>query len=800
MKISFCWLKRYIKLEKSIFDVSNLLLKNGFEVNSIKSFNLIEKGLPSLIVGKVIFSENFFKCGCNNFKKVFIDIGNNIIKIICLINNHIFLNQNIVVSPVYSFLKIYGFNDFKIKKIKFLNNTSSGLISFRYCFNLLGLNEDIFVLNNFILPGTPAIKFYNFNINNIIDVDITPNRSDAFSHIGIVKDISYILSSETYYPPVLPLVKNKNKNKISIKIDNFNYCSRFSGLLMSGINIQESSLFIKSLLLSVGIKPVNNIIDVTNFILYELGQPINVFDYDKISGNRFFLKKLKKKHNFFTVCNNFISLDESDVVLSDNKKPLSIPGLINSHDSNIDENTSNIFLESSCFFSEFVVDQTKKFSINTDSSFYFSRGTDPNMTVYALRRASFIIEKISKGFISSNIIDTCSENLKTLFIRIYYKNIRSLIGIFISKKKIKSILNSLNIRLIDEHKDSFIVTIPTYRVDLTREVDIIEEILRIYSYNNFISKGLSVKYFSDYNILNSFDIQYRISEFLSSNGYYEIYTNSIVKSSYFANFKNNIKLINPLTEFNDTLRQSLFFSGLEVILNNINRKENDLKLFEFGKIYYKNLNYIEINKLGIWTTGNTESINWINKPRFVNFQDLNSIIYKIINKFNISNFSSDYSNNFLYEYGVNIVVNNVLLLHIGKIKKSILNNFGVFQDVFFSEINMNILLSLINYEKTYEKISKFPLVKRDISLVIKKSINFEDIKKIIKKIENSNIIKSVNIFDIYEGGNLKEDEKSYSLSFVLQETKDTLNSFLINKVINNIINSFKKDLFAIIRN
>ena len=798
MKISFNWVKEYIEIKENLNVISKFLTQSGLEVVSIKKVNLVKKNILHLIFGKVIsFVFNF-----NKLKKITVNTGRKNVFIFCDNLLNININDTIIIAPIGIILNTHNKKKIKIKKIKIHNFLSKGLICSKYEIGINSIKNKILFKNKKFIPGSFIWKYFNTKEDFVIEFDITPNRSDSLFHIGIARELSIILSRPIYYPFINQFKRYKKIIfDIKVKIIDLDYCPRYSGILIKNIIVQKSPNWLINKLYSINVNAVNNIIDIINFVLHETGQPLHVFDYDKIYKKKIIVKKVKKNTKFLLLNNKKIILNGDELMVCNEKEPMAIAGIINGENFIINSNTKNIFLESSFFNSKNISKVKKYHALNTSSSFIHERGSDPNMTIYALKRASLLIKKIVNNSIESDIFDFYPKKIIFFNIKIYYKNIYNIIGKNISYLTIVFILKKLEILVLEKNLNNFIVNIPIYRVDINREIDIIEEIIRIYGYDKIKNlNNLNIKYLSEYNTFSFENIVYKISNLLSSNGYYEIYTNSLTKSKYlnFLNKKNKEKaifILNPLNTLVNTLRQNLVFSGLEAIAYNINRKQFNLNFFEFGKIYYKEKsNYIEKNKLGIWITGDTVSETWIKKNKNITFQDLNFIIYKIINKFKIYNFEFINLKDILYEKIISLYILNKKFITIGKVSSVILNNFHIKQNVFFAEIDFELFLNKIKNKISYNKISKSSLTKRDLSLIINKSVTFNDINKIIK-LKNNKYIKYINIFDIYQGDGLKDKQKSYSLSLML----NIKNSNDINKIINNLIFLFEKKLLAFIK-
>jgi phenylalanyl-tRNA synthetase beta chain len=492
-------------------------------------------------------------------------------------------------------------------------------------------------------------------------------------------------------------------------------------------------------------------------------------------------------------------------MICDQAGGIGMAGILGDKRTSVHSGTKNIFLESAYFDPSVIRKAAKQHAITTDASFRYERGTDPHLTVYALKRACLLLQKIAQGKIASPLIDLYPEKAENFRVEVHYKNITRLLGMSIPKAVVKNILSRLDIAISHGEEDSFIASVPSYRVDVKREVDVIEEIARIYGYDRIEVTGkLGSTYLARTIRPEQNKLRHRVAELMAANGYHEIYTNSLTKSSYAKltdtfDEQQHVTILNPLSKTLDVLRQTLLFSGLEVVAHNINRKQPDLKLFEFGKIYCKKAQqYVENNRLGIWITGSIEATNWIRKPQEVTFQDMHTMLHKVLHRLNFTNFTAQPSQDPLYQASIQVVLEQTKCLTAGKVHQSLLEHMGINQPVFFADINWEVLLSKWKPLNLYQAISKFPPVRRDISLVLNKSVNFEAVRRVIAQ-QNDKLIKDVAVFDVYQGGKLGKEEKAYALRFVLQGRDKTLDDKTIEQVMARLMHAFEDQLGAIIR-
>src|SRR3569623_2061045 len=603
MKLSFNWLRDYIQILENPKEVAQLLTQRGLEVAEMTTFEPIKGSLKGLVIGQVITCEQH--PNADQLKVTLIDIGQDSpLRIVCGAPN-VKTGQKVVVAPVGALLQHHEGAVLKIKKVKIRGEISEGMLCAEDEIGLGSTHEGIIVLDTSLPPGTPANQYFNSQPDTILEIDLTPNRVDAYSHLGTARELGALLDRSVQYPSVEKFKIATQTLPIKVEVHDHNVCPRYSGIAISGVNVEQSPSWLKDKLRAIGLNPINNIVDVTNFVMHELGQPLHAFDYDQIIGKKVMVKTLAPGTDFFALDDKTRKLNGVEVMICDQVGSMGMAGILGGQRTSIYTGTQNIFLESAYFAPEIIRKAAKQHAIKTDSSFRYERGTDPNITVYALKRACLLIQEIAHGQTASKLIDLYPQKIEDRDVKVHYKNITRLLGLNIPKAVIKRILHRLDIIISQEEIDSFEATIPPYRVDVTREVDVIEEIIRIYGCNHIEVIGkLGSTYLARTIQPEQNKLRHRITELLAANGYHEIYTNSLTKSSYAGltntiNEQQQVAISNPLNESLDVLRTTLLWSGLEVVANNINRKQIDLKLFEFGKIYYKKeKQYIENNRLG----------------------------------------------------------------------------------------------------------------------------------------------------------------------------------------------------------
>ena len=816
MKISYNWLKKYIDFNINPEDLSEILTNCGLEVEGLEKIQSIKGGLEGLVVGEVLTKKQH--PNADKLSVTTVDTGGDTaLNIVCGAPN-VAAGQKVIVATVGCVLYSDD-KEFKIKKSKLRGEISEGMICAEDEIGVGTSHEGIMVLDSEAKTGTPAKEYFNIQEDYVYEIGLTPNRSDATSHIGTARDLVSVLNhlNNTHdYKLNIPSVddfKPDNQNrKIDVIVEDIEACPRYSGLTISNIKVSESPDWLKYHLNSIGVRPINNIVDITNFVLFETGQPLHAFDADKISGNKVIVKKYPKGTKFTTLDEIERELSDKDLMICNDKEAMCIAGVFGGIKSGVGEETKNIFIESAYFNATSVRKTSKYHGLQTDASFRFERGADPQITTYALKRAALLIKEIAGGDISSEIVDVYPNKIEKWTINILYKNVDRLIGKEIDRTEIKNILLDLGIKIVNETDNGLKLLIPTFKVEVTREADIIEEILRVYGYNNIEIPSTVKSSLSFRSKPDTEKLQNLISNQLTDNGFFEIINNSLTNSDYIEknqvlDEKNNVKILNPISRDLDIMRQTLLYGGLESIAYNLNRKINDIKFYEFGKIYQlKNsenndlTKYFEEKHLALFLSGRKNSDNWKDKESIFDFFDLkifvNNILKRLrinINKLEISNVSG------ILSEGLKYSVNDKILAEFGLVSTNILNDFDIKKEVFYADINWDF--AILNSNKPqiqYQGISKFPAVKRDLALLIDKNVTFEEIEKLAFQTER-HLLKSITLFDVFEGEKIGKDKKSYAISFSLQNPDKTLTDKIIDKTMNSFIKVFEEKLNAKIR-
>ena len=808
MKISYNWLKQFIKIDWSAEKTSELLTDLGLEVEGIDVFQSIKGALKGIVVGQVLTCEQH--PNADRLKITTIDVGEKLpLNIVCGAPN-VAKGQKVAVAKIGTTLYNNEGEVWTIKKGKIRGEESHGMLCAEDEIGLGKSHDGIMILEAALEIGTALADHYNFEDDLVYEIGLTPNRSDAMSHYGVARDLMAGLSqhginTKLISPSVSGFHIDNRGLKIDINVDDKIKAPRYCGLTISNIVVKDSPQWLQNRLKSIGLSPINNIVDTTNYVLHDLGQPLHAFDADKITGKKINIKTVKSGTKFITLDGVERSLHEEDLMICDQDKPLCIAGVFGGENSGVTQSTSSIFLESAYFNPISIRKTAKRHGLNTDASFRFERGIDPNITKYALKRAALLITEIAGGKITSDLIDEYPNKIEDSQVFLSFDKTYKLIGQEIPKETIKSILSALEIKVNNITETGLGLTIPAYRNDVQREVDVIEEILRVYGYNNI---GITNKLNASISNTSKFEnhkIENIVANQLVGQGFYEIMTNSLTTDKYNSISEqldpdNNVKILNPLSTDLSIMRQSLIFSGLETLAFNINRQQSDLKLFEFGKTYHDfDDQKEEFNHLSILITGNKTEKRWNSKKTEVGYFYLKGLVTGIFDRLGIKKFKSLPLSNDIFSEGQQLSVGKHSLVEFGSLKTNALNNFGISQNVFCANFNWNNLLKVINQNTIkFKDISKYPEVKRDLSLLIDEDITFEKLYKLAKQSEN-NYLKDINLFDVYRGDKLENGKKSYSISFTLQDNKQTLKDSQIDKIMSKIQKRFESELGAELR-
>ncbi|MBN2893129.1 MAG: phenylalanine--tRNA ligase subunit beta [Bacteroidales bacterium] len=814
MKISYNWLKDYLNIDFPAEELSAILTEIGLEVSKVEKFESVKGGLEGLIVGKVLTCVKH--PNADKLSVTTVDIGGKILPIVCGAPN-VAANQKVVVATVGTTL-YDGDNSFDIKKSKIRGEESEGMICAEDEIGLGESHDGILVLDENVEIGTKASDYFDVYVDTVFEVDLTPNRPDAISHFGVARDLYAYLSINSDLKLELKLpdvnsfkVENKKLN-IDVEVKNTDACPRYSGLTVSGISVKESPDWIKNRLKAIGSKPINNIVDITNYVLHEIGHPLHAFDAAKIEGNKIVVSPVEKGTKFLALDETEIELGEKDLMICDSKlNPMCIGGVFGGFSSGVKDETSSIFLESAFFNPVWIRKTAKGHGLSTDASYRFERGVDPNNCIWTLKRAAMLITEIAGGKISSEIKDVYPEKIENFPVVLDFKQLDKLMGFVLDRELVKKILTVLEINIISEDESKLNLEVPTYRFEVRREADVIEEIIRIYGYNKIpIPEKITTTVLVQENNISEIKKQ-STAHFLTGNGFFEIMTFSLLNRETLDKLEgfggeSAITLQNALSKELDTLRQSLVFGALDSVQRNVNNQNSDLKLYEFGSAYFNTKSekfderYQQLYRLSLTSTGLKNKINWKTPENESDFYTLKAYTEGVLKSlgFTIDKFNKFEISDAIYKYGLEYKLGKMSIVKFGAVSRQLLKMYGIDQDVFFAEIEWGTLMNILPKPIPFTEIVKFPKVKRDLALLIDKSVKYSEIEKMAYQVDKQ-LIKEVSIFDMYEGKNIPEGKKSYAVSFWLQSDTKTLDDKQIKKIMDKLIYNYQNKLGAEIR-
>lgn len=807
MKISYNWLKQYVDFNLSPKDLAEVLTGTGLEVESISAFETVQGGLEGVVIGEV--KECAKHPDADKLSLTKVDVGSGeLLQIVCGAPN-VAAGQKVVVALVGSTLYPGSGEKLQIKKAKIRGVESFGMICAEDELGLGASHAGIMVLDANAKIGSQAANYFKIEKDFVLEIGLTPNRSDANSHIGVARDVAAALnvaynSSVNFTKPKIDFKSSiiNHQSSIAVEVSDNEACPRYSGIYIKALKVGDSPDWLKNKLSAIGVRSINNVVDITNYVLHEYGQPLHAFDADKIAGGKVVVKK-NCKGKFKTLDGSEVELLDEDLMICDAEKPMCIAGVFGGAESGVTVSTKNIFLESAYFSPSGIRKTSSRLGLRTDAATHFEKGCDPNITVEALKRAATLICEICGGNISSEIIDVYPNPIDGWRFSVSVERILKLAGFAIEKETIKKILHHLEIKIEKEEGDILHLLVPAFKTDVRREADIVEEILRINGYNSFALTRAVKSSLTSSPLVEAHKIENAIAEMLSGFGLNEIWTNSVSQSKFEEEESlktQQVMLLNSQTAELDSLRTSMLYSGLETIAYNQNRKNSDLRFYEFGKTYHRSTgNYIEKKHLALFLTGKAFEENWIGKSEKYNFYHLKNLVENALLKFGRHQYSKLVIETSPFCFAMQLRQEEATVAVFGSISKNILKKFDIKNEVFFADLNWDFLLEKSQFVKTsFAELPKFPSVKRDLAMVVNEELAFEAIERIAQT-ESKKLLQEISLFDVYKGDKIEKGKKSYAVSFVFRHPDKTLTDAEIEKIMSRLMNKYESELGAVIR-
>lgn len=805
MKISYNWVKEYLNINLDVDAASELLTDLGLEVEGTEAYQSVKGGMEGLVIGEVLSKEQH--PNADRLSVTTVNLGEDApVQIVCGAPN-VAAGQKVVVATVGTELYDAEGNGFKIKKGKIRGEASLGMICASDEIGLGGNHDGIMVLPEDLVPGTKASDYFKIENDTVIEIGLTPNRADAMGHYGVARDLKAGLIQKGETPvlknaSVAAFAKDNDDLSISVEVSDATLCPRYAGVSLTNITVADSPEWLQNRLKAIGLSPINNIVDITNFVLHETGNPLHAFDAEKIKGNKVLVKTVAAETSFTTLDDEERKLHADDLMICNAEEPMCIAGVFGGADSGVTAETKSIFLEAAYFNPVSVRKTAKRHALNTDASFRFERGIDPNTVIYALKRAALLMKELAGAKISSDISDAYPVAIEDFEVDFNIDNCHRLIGKAIPSNEIKSILESLEMEILSEDGTQLKLRVPAYRVDVQREVDVIEDVLRVYGYNNIELPGRIDAAVENTSGINPEVLRNTVSDLLVANGYYEAMNNSLTKSSYTEhlsqlNDEHNVVLLNPLSQDLNAMRQSLLFGGLESIAYNVNRKNTDIRLFEFGNTYHKYSAdaYTEKQCMAMFVSGNKQGQSWTGASEASDFFYSKGLLEMLLRRLGLfASSKQTASKSDIFAEGISFKIGKRKLAEIGMVRKSLLKSFGIKQEVCYVALDWDAVLEMVSNKKTiYKEVPKFPAVRRDLALLMDETVGFAELEELAYQ-SDKRLLKEVNLFDVYQGDKLEAGKKSYAMSFLFQDPEKTLTDKLVDKNILKIFKSYQEKL------
>ena len=810
MTISFDWLKTLFPTPLPAAEVGALLTGSGLEVESLEELESIPGGLRGVVLGTVLTRERH--PDADKLSLTTVAVGDATPRQIVCGAPNVAAGQRVVVALEGATLHPTSGEPFKIKKSKIRGVASEGMICAEDEIGLGQSHDGIMVLDTDLPDGTPAAEYFGLGSDTVFEIGLTPNRADAASHYGVARDLRALLGQPAHLPDVSAFAAPANGENIQVTIEDDQACPRYAGLLLNNVKVGPSPEWLQRRLRSIGLSPINNVVDVTNFVLHELGQPLHAFDAAAITGGHLRVKRAEANEHFITLDNVARTLSADDLVIADgNGAPMALAGVFGGKTSGVGEGTTRVFLESAYFAPAVVRRTSQAHGLKTDASFRFERGTDPYMVPVALKRAALLLQEVAGARIAAPVVDEFPHPIPNSQVRLRLARVARLIGQEIPEERIREILTGLDIIIEEEttveptpNSKTWLLAVPPYRVDVTREADVIEEILRIYGFNNVaLRPHNAASFLSPFPNPDPEVVRQKVASLLSGQGFSEIITNSLTNSQYFdqpdAPDEKLVRILNYNSQDLNVMRPALLTSGLEVVRHNLNRRQRDLKLYEFGRTYQRAAGgYQEKTVLGLWLTGNASAETWQHPTRKTTFADAAGAVQQVLAALGHPAAASAPTQHFSLAGGVGLLVQNQLIGHVGAVSPAVLKRLDVSQPVWYAELDWDWLLKKYKATLVARELPRFPEVRRDLSVVVDKAVTFEQLRTIAQRTEKK-LLQGLNVFDTYEGDRLDAGKKSYSVSFFLQDPTQTLTDQAIDQVMQRLIQQFEQQAGALIR-
>ena len=800
MQISHNWLSEFIQLDEPVDEIAEVLTQVGLEVENVETVEKVKGGLRGLVIGKVIECQQH--PNADRLKMTLVDVGEEThLNIVCGAPN-VAEDQKVIVAPVGTIIHPIKGDSFTIKRAKIRGEVSEGMICAEDEIGLGESHDGIMVLNTDLPVGSPASELFDVKGDTVYEIGLTPNRGDAASHFGTARDLKAYYQRKLNFPQANSFVPRPDR-PIQVEVQNVEACPRYSGVTIRGTQVKPSPAWLQDRLHSIGLTPINNLVDITNYVCHGLGQPLHAFDAAQIKGDKVIVRTTASGTKFKTLDEKERTLHDQDLMICDSEKGMCIAGVFGGIHSGVNDKTTDIFLESAYFSADWIRATAQRHGLSTDASFRYERGTDPEMTIIALKYATSLILEIAGGYVASDFIDLYPTPIVPKRVKTSYHTFDRLIGKALPRKEINRILTSLDIEILKQDEKYLEVEVPTYRSEVTRPADLVEEVLRIHGINNVdIDESFSTDFLAEFKEEEPYKVQENLSKFLAGKGYLEILTNSLTNDDYHQKLKlegDPVEILNRSSEDLGIMKTSPLYTSLEVLRHNINRRQTNLRFFEFPRTYLRSTEGLVEKEWVTWLMTGGREETWQGSKGAWSIHELigdvsDSLTFLNIQAVQKKTLDADR----IFSYGIQLSIRGREIGKIGVVNPNVLSVFSIEQPVFFGQLSWTMIMDLVGQKIVFEDIPKFPEVRRDLSLVLDKGISYEEIEAIAFK-SDKKLLNRVNVFSVYEGDRIGDDKKSYAISFYLQDKSKTLDDREIDKVMDRLIKEFEEKLGAIIR-